>query len=76
VKLILRLRVLRNSDNSVFVNFDARLFDEKDVVSTVGTQFNVLKGASLHWGGVHLVDHHAGDPDTGDVAFTVTNDRA
>jgi hypothetical protein len=76
VKLILRLRVVRNADNSVFVNFDARLFDEKEVVSTVGTQFNVLEGASLHWGGVHLVDHHGGDPDTGDVAFTVTNDRA
>jgi hypothetical protein len=76
VTAVLRIRVDRNRDNSVFVGFDARLFDEKDVVASAGKEFNVLKDASLHWQGVQLVDHHAGDPDTSDIDFTVTNDMA
>ena len=63
---------VRPSD-SVFVNYDARLFDEKDVVSSVASQFNVLKGASLLWKGIRMVDFHAGDPDTGEIEFRVTN---
>jgi hypothetical protein len=76
VSAALRVRLDRNADNSIFVSWNARLFDEKDAVATTGAQFNVLKDASLHWGAVHLVDYHPGDPDTGDIDFSVSNVQA
>ncbi len=43
VSLMLRVRVDRNADESVFVNFDARLFDENDAVASTSTNFSIEK---------------------------------
>lgn len=39
VSSMLRAQVDRNGDESVFVNFEARLFDEKDLVTLARANF-------------------------------------
>lgn len=67
------IRVTWNPDSSVNVSFVARLFDEAERVAEATGQFNVLRDGAMSWGGIHLVDHHSGDPDTADMAFSVDN---
>lgn len=67
------LRVSWNLDSSVNVQFTANLFDEQERVARVEGQFNVLRDTATSWNGIHLVDHHSGDPDTGDMSFEIAN---
>ena len=69
------VRITWNLDSSVNVKFTANLFDELERVSRQENQFNVLRDGDLKWGGIHLVDHHGGDPDTADMSFTVINSQ-
>jgi hypothetical protein len=63
----------RESDNTISVAFTGELYDEDERVSSVGSSFKVAPGETGAWSGIHLVDHHGGDPDTSDIDFTVTN---
>ena len=67
------LRITWNSDASVNLQFTANLFDEAERVARVEGQFNVFRDTVVKWGGIHLVDHHGGDPDTADMSFEVSN---
>jgi hypothetical protein len=67
------LRVTWNPDGSVNLQFTANLFDETERVARVEGQFNVLRDTTAKWGGIHLVDHHKGDPDTADMSFEIRN---
>jgi hypothetical protein len=67
------LRIAWNPDSSVNVQFTANLMDEHERVARVEGQFNVLRDTVAKWGGIHLVDHHGGDPDTADMSFDVSN---
>jgi hypothetical protein len=69
------MRFDRNGDNSVSVNFDAQLFDEDDLVSSVASHFNIPRDGSVSWGGLHMIDFHVGDPDTGDMDWVATNSQ-
>jgi hypothetical protein len=60
-------------DRSVGINFTAQLRDSLELVASRSRSFNVLRDSTLGWSGLHLVDHHRGDPDTGDMDFTVSN---
>jgi hypothetical protein len=75
VTAVLRMRFDRNGDNSVSVNFDAQLFDEDDLVSSVASHFNIPRDGSVSWGGLHMIDFHVGDPDTGDMDWVATNSQ-
>jgi hypothetical protein len=67
------IRVDLAPDNSIAVNFTASLYDGVERVASSSNHFNVLRDSSLGWQGLHLVDHHRGDPDTADFSFTVVN---
>lgn len=68
------VRIDWNGDSSVGVSFTFALYDGVERVASSSNQFNVLRDASLGWEGLHLVDHHRGDPDTADLNFTVSNE--
>lgn len=72
-KAELIVRINWNKDSSVNVQFTANLFDGLERVAAVKNQFNVLRDNFIDWSGIHLVDHHRGDPDTADMSFTVRN---
>lgn len=67
------VRCTWNIDSSISVEFTARLFDELEKVAEISQHFNVLRDTAMSWNGIHLVDHHWGDPDTADINFTVEN---
>jgi hypothetical protein len=67
------VRATWNLDSSIGVQFTARLFDELEKVAEISQHFNVLRDTAMSWNGIHLVDYHAGDPDTADINFTVEN---
>jgi hypothetical protein len=64
-----------NPDFSVTIKFTARLFDELQRVAEASKEFNVLRDASMSWGGIHVVDYHKGDPDSADISFDVVNSQ-
>lgn len=70
------IRVDWNTDASIFVRFEANLFDERERVARVENSFPVARDDSTSWGGIHLVDHHSGDPDTADMQFVIINAQA
>jgi len=72
----LQIRIDRNPDNSVGINFTAELFDSGESVAKVEKSFNVLRGSAVEWSGMHLADYHRGDPDTVDMDFSITNGQA
>jgi hypothetical protein len=73
VTATLLIAIDRRSDDSVAIAFTAELYDESERVSRVGNSFTVAADTTGNWSGIHLVDHHAGDPDTADMQFTVKN---
>lgn len=60
-------------NNSLAITFTAELYDSNERVASVGDNFNVPAGSTTEWSGIHLVDHHSGDPDTANMVFTVKN---
>lgn len=69
------LRCTWNPDSSVSVHFTADLHDELERVARVEGDLLVGRDATGQWNGIHLVDHHGGDPDTADIAFEVANNQ-
>jgi hypothetical protein len=71
----LLVKIDRQADDTVAITFTAELYDEAERVASTGNQFTVPAGSTNTWSGLHLVDHHSGDPDTADMDFTVTNSQ-
>ncbi|MEV8033006.1 hypothetical protein [Streptomyces sp. NPDC086182] len=65
-----------NLDSSVNVHLTGRLFDELERVAEAKSQFNVLRDSGASGAGMHLVDYHAGDPDTADISLDIYNAEA
>jgi len=74
-RVVLRVGLDWNSDLSVGVNFDARLYDGDSIDRTASNHFNVLRD---HWQGwwVNLKSGEWPAPDRAHIDFTVTNRSA
>jgi tyrosinase len=76
VKAELLLKMDLEPDNGVKISYEAQLFDSDESVASAKDSFVVPPGGSVERTGIHLKDHHGGDPDTANMSFTVTNTQA
>jgi hypothetical protein len=76
VKAQLLLKMDLEADNGVKISYEAELFDSDESVASAKDSFVVPPGGSVERPGIHLRDHHGGDPDTANMSFTVKNTQA
>jgi hypothetical protein len=70
-RLLIKLDLRPN--NVVAINASAKLFDEGEEVAAGERLEAVGPDRTFNVTGIHLRDHHSGDPDTADMEFTVEN---